>query len=386
MAMPFNQQESLRYSRHFLLTEIGSEGQAKLSRAKVLVIGAGGLGSPLALYLAAAGVGKITLIDFDQVDLSNLQRQVLYSTEQVGRSKVECARERLIALNPAIEVAALNQKLTAENALALFRAHDVIADGADNFSTRFLANDAAVLSGRPLVSASILGFEGQLAVFNHKQGPCYRCLYPAPPPPGEVPGCGENGVLGVLPGVMGAMQATEVIKVVLNLGETLHSHLLYFDALRMAFQKLETARDPACPVCGENPKIKELTAMSNAGQTCELNSNTPKADPEVPQMAPAEMFELLKAGKIQLVDLREDNERELCRIPGATHIKSGELEQNLHMLAKDKPVVFHCKGGGRATRAVKMLATKGIRAANLTGGVLGWIDACAANDPKQKKY
>lgn len=383
MTTLFNQQDLQRYSRHFLLPEIGAEGQAKLAGARVLLIGAGGLGSPLALYLAAAGVGRLTILDFDTVDLSNLQRQVLYSTAEVGQPKAERARARLLALNPSIEVVARNERLTAANALALFREHHVIADGADNFATRFLANDAAVLAGRPLVSASILGFEGQLGVFHHEGGPCYRCLYPEPPPAGEVPSCAENGVLGVLPGVMGALQATEVLKVVLGLGETLRRHLLYFDALRMDFQKLETRRDPACPACGDKPSIMELRDMS---QSCEPNPNASQAEQPVPQMDPKEAYALLQAGKIQLVDLREDHERALCSIPGSTHIRSGELEASLDKLAKDKPVVLHCKGGGRATRAVRMLAGKGIEARNLTGGVLGWIDACAPNDPGQKKY
>jgi molybdopterin/thiamine biosynthesis adenylyltransferase/rhodanese-related sulfurtransferase len=368
-----DQQDLLRYSRHFLLTEIGSEGQAKLKKAKVLVVGAGGLGSPIALYLAAAGVGRLSILDFDTVDLSNLQRQVLYTTEQIGKSKAECAKERLLALNPGLEILALNERLTKENALALFASHDVIADGADNFLTRYLSNDAAVLTGKPLVSASILGFEGQLAVFHHLGGPCYRCLYPEPPPAGQVPSCSENGVLGVLPGVMGCLQATEVLKVILGIGETLHKHLLYFDALRMDFQKMQTTRNESCAVCGNNPTIKELK-----------DTMPEDKDPFVaPQMSVKEADQRLKKGEIQLVDLRDDSERAICRIPGATHIPFNELEKRLGELAKDKPVVFHCKGGGRATRAVKMLAQKGMPSMNLTGGILGWIDEI---DPKQTKY
>jgi molybdopterin/thiamine biosynthesis adenylyltransferase len=248
-----DQQERLRYSRHFLLPEVGEAGQEKLRRARVLVIGAGGLGSPLALYLAAAGVGRLTVVDFDVVDDSNLQRQVLYTTAQVGQPKADAAAERLRALNPHVEVVPVRERLTAANALALFRSHDVIADGADNFATRYLSNDAAVLADRPLVSASILGFEGQLSVFHHQGGPCFRCLYPEPPPAGLVPSCAENGVLGVLPGVLGVLQATEVLKVLLGLGETLAGKLLYFDAIRMDFQKMEIRRNETCAVCGDRP-------------------------------------------------------------------------------------------------------------------------------------
>lgn len=364
-----DQQELLRYSRHFLLPEIGQAGQEKLKRSKVLVIGAGGLGSPLALYLAAAGVGKLSVIDFDRVDESNLQRQVLFNTHQVGQSKAECAAERLRALNPKIEVNPLPEKLTAQNALELFRAHHVIADGADNFSTRYLANDAAVLAGRPLVSASILGFEGQLAVFHHAEGPCYRCLYPEPPPAGMAPSCGENGVLGALPGVMGALQATEVLKLLLGIGEPLHKHLLYFDALRMDFQRLGIARNSGCAVCGEKPTILSLQEMRAAS---------------VPEIDCHELEKVLHSQNgTQLLDVRESSELAICRIEGSKHICLADLEGGLSHLDPARPVVAYCKGGTRSAEAVRILLKHGFSARSLRGGILAWANEI---DPKLARY
>jgi len=367
-----DQQEQLRYSRHFLLPEIGEEGQEKLKRARVLVVGAGGLGSPAALYLAAAGVGHLSIIDFDVVDESNLQRQVLYSTDQIGLPKADSAAARLRALNPKIEVNPIREKLTAQNALALFSAHDIIADGADNFATRYLSNDAAVLSGRPLVSASILGFEGQLAVFHHEGGPCFRCLYPEAPPAGLVPSCAENGVLGVLPGVLGVLQASEVLKMILGIGETLHKHLLYFDALRMDFQKMGIVRNESCAVCGNRPTI---TRLEESAAVCEL---------PVEELNAHELKELLERNLgIQLLDVRDNHEVKLCAIEGSRHIPLSELELRLGELRKDLPVVAYCKGGLRSANAVRVLSQKGFRAKSLTGGILAWIDRI---DPTLKKY
>jgi molybdopterin/thiamine biosynthesis adenylyltransferase/rhodanese-related sulfurtransferase len=367
-----DQQEALRYSRHFLLPEIGQAGQEKLRAARVLVIGAGGLGSPLALYLAAAGVGRLTVVDFDVVDVSNLQRQVLYSTEQVGTPKADAAAERLRALNPAIEVVPVREKLTAANALGLFGAHDVIADGADNFATRYLSNDAAVLARRPLVSASILGFEGQLSVFAHSGGPCFRCLYPEPPPAGAVPSCAENGVLGVLPGVMGLLQATEVLKLLLGIGEPLVGKLLYYDALRMDFQRMQIARNAACAVCGDHPSI---TGLVDAVEACEA---------PVPELDAHELKELLERNVgLQLLDVRDANELAICRIDGAKHIPLAELDRRFGELDKDRPVAAFCKMGGRSARAVRLLTERGFRAKSLTGGILAWASEI---DSSLKRY
>lgn len=368
-----DQQELLRYSRHFHLPEIGRAGQEKLKRARVLVVGAGGLGSPLALYLAAAGVGRLTVMDFDVVDESNLQRQVLYATSQVGKPKAEAAAERLRALNSCIEVQPLREKLSAANAMALFADHDVIADGADNFNTRYLSNDAAVLTGRPLVSASILGFEGQLTVLHYRGGPCFRCLYPEPPPAGSVPSCAENGVLGVLPGVMGTLQATEVLKVILGIGETLHEHLLYFDALRMDFQRMGIRRDAACAICGEKPTITELADA--VSESCEA---------AVSELEPEELKELLERNLgLQLLDVREDHEVAHCRIEGSVHIPLAALVKRLAELAPARPVVAYCKGGVRSARAVRLLEANGFRARSLRGGILAWIDRI---EPGMQRY
>ncbi|MEK7357019.1 MAG: molybdopterin-synthase adenylyltransferase MoeB, partial [Bdellovibrionota bacterium] len=307
-----NQQELLRYSRHFLLPEVGVAGQEKLKAAKVLLIGAGGLGSPMALYLAAAGVGRIGIVDFDVVDESNLQRQILYRTSEVGASKARQAARRLTELNPHIDVIAHEHKLTSANAMELFATYDIIADGADNFSTRFLVNDAAYFSRKPLVAASILGFEGQLSVFNYEGGPCYRCLYPEPPPAGTVPSCSENGVLGVLPGVMGTLQATEVVKLILSLGMSLSGHLLFYDALHAQFQKMNLKKNPECPLCGSAPTISAL--QPEASVACALESVVKNGV----EISARELVAKLRAQEpMSLIDVREDFEVEICRIEGS---------------------------------------------------------------------
>jgi adenylyltransferase/sulfurtransferase len=323
----------------------------------------------LALYLAAAGVGRLTVIDFDTVDDSNLQRQILYTTAQVGRPKAEAAAERLLALNPYIEVKAVKERLSAANALALFRDHDVVADGADNFATRYLSNDASVLADRPLVSASILGFEGQLSVFHYRDGPCFRCLYPEPPPAGLVPSCAENGVLGVLPGVMGALQATEVLKLLLGLGEPLSGRLLYFDALRMDFQKMEIHRNEDCAVCGRIPTI---TCLKASAETCE----TAVDHIEVEELRDSR-------ASVFLLDVREPLEAGICQIEGAHLIPLKELEMRLGEIPAGQNIVAYCKGGVRSEGAVRLLAARGIRARSLRGGILAWIEKV---DSGMQKY
>lgn len=374
-----NQEERLRYLRHLALPEVGEAGQALLKRSSVLVVGAGGLGSPVALYLAAAGVGRIGLVDFDRVDTTNLQRQVLFSTGDVGRRKVEAAAERLRAMNPEIEVLPHAERLSGENALALVRSYDVVVDGADNFTARYLANDAAALLGKPCVHGSILRFEGQVAVFHAGHGPCYRCLYPEPPPPGAIPSCAEAGVLGVLPGVIGTIMAAEVLKLLLGIGETLLGRMIRFDALAMRFREMRVPRDPACPLCGERPTLREVREHS-------MCCGVPLAKEKMMETITVE--ELKKAidakQPITLIDVRETSEFALCRIPTSTLIPLGELPARLGELDRNADLVIHCKVGGRSAKACEFLATQGFpRVRNLTGGILAWSDRI---DPSVPKY
>jgi sulfur-carrier protein adenylyltransferase/sulfurtransferase len=388
VALPeLSKEEIRRYSRHLIMPEVGIEGQRRLKAARVLCVGAGGLGSPAALYLTAAGVGTLGLVDYDVVDASNLQRQILFSTSDVGRPKVEAARDRLRGLNPDANVVAHEMPLKSSNALQILRDYDVIVDGADNFPTRYLVNDACVLLGKPNAYGSIFRFDGQASVFATKGGPCYRCLYPEPPPPGLVPSCAEGGVLGVLPGIIGIIQATETIKLILGAGETLIGRLLLFDALKMSFRTLKLQRDPACPVCGDHPTVKTLIDYE---QFCGI---TPPAAAGAD--APAD-FEIgadeLKArldrhDPIWILDVREPNEYEICRIPGSTLIPLGELPRRLDELPHGPgapQIVVHCKVGARSANAVALLRQKGFpRATNLRGGILSWIDRV---DPSQPKY
>ena len=374
----------VRFSRHITLDEVGREGQERLKAARILCVGAGGLGSPAALYLAAAGVGTLGLVDFDDVDESNLQRQVLYSTSDVGRPKIQAASERLRGLYPALNVEAHRVTLDARNARELIAAYDVVLDGTDNFTARYLVNDACVLEGKPNAFGSIFRFEGQASVFAMPDGPCYRCLHPEPPPPGVVPNCAEAGVLGVLPGIIGTIQATEAIKLVLGIGEPLVGRFLIYDALRMRFRELKLSKDPQCAVCGEHPTIRELKAYEGY---CTLNLPAEAGSHKNGNMdiTVKELKERMDRGDAPtLIDVREPHEAEICRIPGATLIPQGQLAQQLASFDPNQEIVVHCKSGGRSGRAVEMMKARGFtNARNLTGGVLAWIDQI---DPTQKKY
>jgi len=380
-------EEVQRYSRHLIIPEVGVEGQRRLKDARVVCIGAGGLGSPSSLYLAAAGVGTLGIVDFDVVDFSNLQRQILYSSADVGRRKVEAAASRLTSLNPEVRVVVHDTPLSSANALDILRDYDVVVDGADNFPTRYLVNDACVLLGKPNAYGSIFRFDGQASVFATKGGPCYRCLYPEPPPPGLVPSCAEGGVLGVLPGIIGTIQATEAIKLVLGIGNTLAGRLLLLDALTMEFRTMKLRRDPACPVCGDHPTV---TALIDYQQFCGIPSSTAAAAaaPAVPEIAATDLKAALdRHERLWILDVREPREFEICRIPGSTLIPLGELPKRLSEVPQgaDAPaIVVHCKMGGRSAKAVALLRDHGITdARNLTGGILAWIDRV---DPTLPKY
>ena len=363
----FSADEIRRYSRHLILPEFGARGQKKLKAARVLVVGAGGLGSPAAMYLAAAGVGTLGLVDFDVVDLSNLQRQVLHGTSDVGRPKLDSAAERLRALNPEVNVQLHPLRLSAENALALFAQYDLVLDGTDTFATRYLINDACVLTGRPNVSASVFRFEGQLSVFCTKDGPCYRCLYPEPPPPGLAPSCGEGGVLGIVPGVVGTLQATEALKVVAGIGEPLIGRLLTFDALQMSFRQFTVKKDVRCPVCGPTPSI---SALIDYEQFCGTRAPLPGT---VRDVTPRWLEQ--RRASVQLVDVREPGEREINDISGSICIPMGELSSRFHELSTTQDVVVYCKVGERSARAVEYLRAVGFeRVFNLEGGIDRWAE------------
>ncbi|MGQ9879989.1 MAG: molybdopterin-synthase adenylyltransferase MoeB [Armatimonadota bacterium] len=375
-------EEVLRYSRHLILPDVAMEGQLKLKRAKVLCVGAGGLGAPLALYLAAAGVGTIGLVDFDVVDFTNLQRQVLYTTDDVGRPKLQVAKERLQAMNPNVEVRTYETRLARDNALDIFADYDIIVDGTDNFATRYLVNDACVLLGKPNVYGSIFRFEGQVSVFWAKEGPCYRCLYPEPPPPGLVPSCAEGGVLGVLPGVIGTIQAMETIKLILGKGEPLIGRLLLFNALKMQFRELKLRKNPNCPVCGEHPIIRELIDYE---EFCGVRG-VEEAPPEVvEEVTPIELKRRLEAGdEIFLLDVREPVEWQICQLEGATLIPMNDVPARLHELDSAKEMVVYCRSGKRSAQIVAFLKSAGFRRVkNLRGGILQWSDEV---DPSVPKY
>ncbi len=385
--------EVRRYSRHLILSEVGMDGQRALKAAKVLCIGAGGLGSPAAMYLAAAGVGTIGLVDFDVVDLSNLQRQLLHGTPDVGRSKLASAKDKIQALNPNVHVETHEVALSSANALDLFRPYDVILDGTDNFPTRYLVNDACVLLGKPNAYGSIFRFEGQASVFATKGGPCYRCLYPEPPPPGLVPSCAEAGVLGVLPGIIGTIQATEAIKLILGNGEPLIGRFLIYDALRMRFRELKLRRDPDCPVCGDHPTVRELIDYEQfCGMTGGVTAPAPEAKPEpestgamTTEITPKELKAALERGDdLVVVDVREPQEYQIARIEGSVLIPLGEIPQRHAEIDRDKIVVCQCRSGVRSAKAAAFLRSVGFpRVLNLTGGILRWSDDV---DPSQPKY
>jgi sulfur-carrier protein adenylyltransferase/sulfurtransferase len=370
-----SKEEQLRYSRHMIMPEVGAEGQQRLNAARVLCIGAGGLGSPAALYLAAAGVGKLGLVDFDDVDLSNLQRQILHGTKDVGRKKLDSARDRLRDANPNIKIETHECRFTSKNALGIVSGYDVVVDGSDNFPTRYLSNDVCVFAKKPNVYGSVFRFDGQTTVFApHLGGPCYRCLFPEPPPPGSVPNCAQAGVLGVLPGIVGTIQANEAIKLVLGVGEPLVGRLLYFDALKMKFREFNLRRDPQCPVCGDSPTITEPIDYE---QFCGVATN-------VPTVSVRELKQKLDAHEpIQLVDVREPFEHEIASIDSARLIPLGELPDRLSELDRDRLTIVHCHSGMRSAQAVRLLRDASFaNVFNLEGGIAKWSDEIDSDVPK----
>lgn len=376
-------EEVSRYSRHLLLPEVGMEGQRKLKAAKVLCIGAGGLGAPLAFYLAAAGVGTLGMVDFDVVDESNLQRQIIHSTKDIGRSKLDSAAEKLEALNPNMKIVKFNTKLSSENALEIFKGYDIVADGTDNFPTRYLVNDACVISGIPNAYASIYRFEGQASVFATKDGPCYRCLYPAPPPPGLVPSCAEGGVLGVLPGLLGIIQATEVLKFILGEGELLVGRLLLVDALAMRFRELKLRKNPDCPVCGTHPTVTKLIDYREFCGIPSVPAN-PSVVNGIPQLQVRDFKRQREQGHDYfLLDVREPFEYKIANLGGYL-IPLGELKKRVNELDTSRDIVVHCKSGARSQKASEELMKLGFKKVqNLAGGIQAWSDQI---DPKVPKY
>jgi adenylyltransferase/sulfurtransferase len=373
--------EIARYSRHLIMPEVALDGQKTLKQAKVLTVGTGGLGSPLALYLAAAGIGTLGIVDFDVVDESNLQRQILHGTSDVGRPKVESARDKLKDINPNVEVVVHEEALSSENALEIFEDYDVIVDGTDNFPTRYLVNDACVLLGKPNVYGSIFRFEGQASVFYAEEGPCYRCLYPEPPPPGLVPSCAEGGVLGILPGAIGTIQATETVKLILGIGEPLIGRLLLYDALGMSFREMKLRKDPSCPVCGESPTVTELIDYQ---EFCGIpQANAAEQANGVPEITVQDLKAKLDNGEnINVLDVREPHEYEVANI-GVRLIPLGELPQRLAELDQAENFAIHCKTGGRSARAVKLLQDAGFQNVyNVKGGITAWSEEIDPNIPK----
>jgi molybdopterin/thiamine biosynthesis adenylyltransferase/rhodanese-related sulfurtransferase len=368
-------QEAARYSRHLIMPEVGMEGQKRLKAASVLLIGAGGLGSPLGLYLAAAGIGRIGLVDFDVVDFSNLQRQVLHGTPDVGRPKLHSARDRLQAINPEVQLDLYEARLTSANALSIFQPYDIVIDGTDNFPTRYLVNDACVLLKKPNVYGSIFRFDGQASVFYPGRGPCYRCLYPEPPPPGEVPSCAEGGVLGILPGLIGCIQATEAVKLLLGQGSPLIGRLLLYDALQMSFREFKVRRNPKCPVCGEQPTITKLIDYE---QFCGVRGQETPAPVAAGSDAinVEELKQRLDRGeKVFILDVRNPEEIQICRLASSTVIPLPQLPQRLGELDRNREIIVHCKSGMRSQKAIQFLRQQGFtRLKNLTGGILAWAD------------
>lgn len=373
-------EEILRYGRHLIMPEVGMEGQRRLKSARILLIGTGGLGSPLGLYLAAAGVGTLGLVDYDVVDYSNLQRQIIHGTKDVGRPKLDSARDRIADVNPHTKIELHNALFTSENALDIVREYDMIIDGTDNFPTRYLVNDACVLLNKPNVYGSIFRFEGQASVFWAEKGPCYRCLYPEPPPPGMVPSCAEGGVLGILPGIIGCIQANEAVKLIMGIGEPLFGRLLLFDALKMKFRELKLRKDPSCPICGENPTIHELIDYD---QFCGIPTHEEPA--QVADIEPKLLAERLQNGTAPfLLDVRNPEEWAITKLDGATLIPLPDLDRRYTEVPFDREVVVYCRSGGRSAKAAEFLRLKGYRnVRNLPGGTLRWSDEI---DPKMPKY
>jgi adenylyltransferase/sulfurtransferase len=377
--------EVARYSRHLIMPEVGMEGQKRLKAARVLLIGAGGLGSPLGLYLAAAGIGRIGLVDFDVVDFSNLQRQVLHGTPDVGRPKLQSAKDRLTAINPVVQIDLYETRLSSANALQILEPYDVIIDGTDNFPTRYLVNDACVLLKKANVYGSIFRFDGQASVFFPPQGPCYRCLYPEPPPPGEVPSCAEGGVLGILPGLIGCIQATEAVKLLLGKGSPLIGRLLLYDALQMTFHEFKVRRNPNCPMCGDHPTITKLIDYE---QFCGIRGQeaAPAAAADASGETTVEELKsrLDRGEKVFILDVRNPEEYQICRIPGSTLLPLPELPQRVGELDREREMVVHCKSGMRSAKAVQFLRDQGFRRLkNLKGGILAWAERI---DPTVPKY
>jgi adenylyltransferase/sulfurtransferase len=373
-----------RYARHLILPEVGMEGQQKLKAARVLCVGTGGLGSPLSLYLTAAGIGTLGLVDFDVVDASNLQRQIIHSTKDIGRKKLDSAEEKLTALNPTIRIVKHETMLTSANALEIFKDYDIVADGTDNFPTRYLINDACVLTGKPNVYGSIFRFEGQASVFATEQGPCYRCLYPEPPPPGLVPSCAEGGVLGILPGLVGVIQATEVIKLILGKGDSLIGRLLLVDALTMRFRELKLHKNPQCPVCGSNPTVTKLIDYQHF---CGIVPETPEEKSVkngIPQLTVKELKRRIDAGEdVFILDVREPYEYRIAQIGGKL-IPQTDVPNRLSEIDRNREVIVQCRSGVRSQKVAEFLKQQGYpRVVNLAGGILAWADEI---DPKMQKY
>jgi molybdopterin/thiamine biosynthesis adenylyltransferase/rhodanese-related sulfurtransferase len=392
--MDFSSEELLRYSRHLVLPHVGIEGQRRLKQARVLLIGAGGLGSPAALYLAAAGVGTLGLVDFDSVDVSNLQRQILHGTSAVGHPKLESARARLEDVNPHVHIETYDTRLTSENALEILEDFDIVVDGTDNFATRYLTNDACVMLEKPNVYGSIFRFEGQASVFATPDGPCYRCLFPTPPPPDLVPSCAEGGVLGVLPGLVGTIQATEAMKLILGVGDTLAGRLLIIDALSMQFRSVTVQRDPECPACGTR-EIQELIdydefcgvrgdVISNAASVIPSEASGDPREPVLQvEITPIELSQRMsQQNGFDLIDVREPYEWNFTRLPGARLIPLGELPEQMSSLDSTREIVVYCRSGQRSAHAARQLRAAGFRARNLAGGLLRWSDEVDASIPK----
>jgi sulfur-carrier protein adenylyltransferase/sulfurtransferase len=377
-----NNEEILRYSRHLIMPEVAMEGQLRLKQAKVLMVGAGGLGAPLGLYLAAAGIGKIGIVDFDVVDFTNLQRQVIHGTSDVGRQKLDSAVDSMLEINPNIEIVKHEVALTSENALEILKDYDIVVDGTDNFPTRYLVNDACVLLGKPNVYGSIFRFEGQATVFATEDGPCYRCLYPEPPPPGLVPSCAEGGVLGILPGIIGVIQATETVKLILGKGESLAGRLMLYDALAMRFRELKLRRNPECPVCGDNPTIKELIDYH---QFCGVPQDEEEETHTGFDLDPTEVKAKFDRGeRFVLLDVREPHELQICKLPAYKSIPLRELPSRIHELDTADEIVAVCKVGMRSARAVQFLRQSGFgKAKNMLGGTNLWADKV---DPAMPRY
>lgn len=389
--MGLTKEQVKRYSRHLIMPEVGVEGQEKLINSSVLCIGAGGLGSPLALYLAAAGVGHLGVLDFDVVDFSNLQRQIIHSEKTVGELKVESAKKRILELNSDIKVTTYNEMLTSENAMEIIKDYDVIVDGTDNFATRYLVNDSCVLLGKPNVYGSIFRFEGQVSVFDAKKGPCYRCLYPEPPPPGMVPSCAEGGVLGILPGIIGTLQAAEAVKLIIEKGNPLIGRLLFLDVLEMQPREMKLRKDPNCPICGENATIKELIdyeefcgiGRGELGQ--EETTKREESEEDVLEINIDQFKEIRDNGNnVVVLDVREYHEYDICNIEGSVLIPLGEIADRIDELNEDDEIIVHCHHGGRSMKATQFLKDKGFKnVKNLAGGIDAWAEKY---DPDMPRY